>query len=604
MPRGLLIGLVLARDVLQSALLAVGVFALVAVVSARFAAVLPRLAAAVLALVILGNHVSFMQLGTFASSEVLATAWGWVRLHPQSLNNYCTPGAAAVLVLCCLGVLLPQWMVRVARTPGVISRLNQWLPRVVLTLILFGLVGTPLAAARFGERAFPVHGYWAQVASAALSGDATTPLALKIPPQTELRAQYERFAFYPSPPAAKPQWLHPELEPRVRPRHVIVVGLETAPRAFYPLTTADDLPTFVQMRQHALVSEHHYTTSPYTRIANFSMLSGLYAPSSGLPVRFGRIDTDGFAAVLRTRGYETSYVDSWVLDWLPGTGERAQAQMLGFDTVIDSAVHRDDGVYEVLLKAEEVAFAAAFTRIVRAQEHGHKAAVFIGTMLGHGPWPAPEGKDSLDGAERLHNIALVFDRLFGRLLEQLAQRGLAEDVIIVVAGDHGLRYAEEFESLGRSYSHSDLSFNVPFLLYAPGLIDAPVQLSYPTSHIDISPTLLHLLGVPTDGLLHDGDYMLDARLNDRILFLSNSRLGPLDGLHYRNMHFTNHALSGVAEFGDSSDPPRMSRLSDALAPTLPLPLRDPAALLARFDEHANLVAGRLLQRGALLQKTK
>jgi hypothetical protein len=27
-------------------------------------------------------------------------------------------------------------------------------------------------------------------------------------------------------------------------------------------------------------------------------------------------------------------------------------------------------------------------------------------------------------------------------------------------------------------------------------------------------------------------------------------------------------------------------------------------LLASFDEHANLVAGRLLQRGALLQKTK
>jgi hypothetical protein len=495
-------------------------------------------------------------------------------------------------------------MVRVARTPGVISRVNQWLPRVVLTLILFGLVGTPLAAARFGERAFPVHGYWAHIASAALSGDATTPLALKIPPQRALRAQYERFAFYPSPPAAKAHALHPELEARVRPRHVIVVGLETAPRAFYPLTTADDLPTFVRMRQHALVSEHHYTTSPYTRIANFSMLSGLYAPSSGLPVRFGRIDTDGFAAVLRTRGYETSYVDSWVLDWLPGTGERAQAQMLGFDTVIDSAVHRDDGVYEVLLKAEEVAFEAAFTRIVRAQEHGHKAAVFIGTMLGHGPWPAPEGQDQLDGAERLHNIALVFDRLFGRMLEQLAQRGLAEDVIIVVAGDHGLRYAEEFDSLGRSYSHSDLSFNVPFLLYAPGLIDAPVQLSYPTSHIDISPTLLHLLGIPTDGLLHDGDYMLDERLNDRILFLSNSRLGPLDGLHYRNMHFTNHALSGVAEFGDSGDPPRMSRLSDALAPTLPPPLRDPAALLARFDEHANLVSGRLLQRGALLQKTK
>src|SRR4029077_2392439 len=132
-----------------------------------------------------------------------------------------------------------------------------------------------------------------------------------------------------------------------------------------------------RMTERAIVSQHHYTTSPYTRIANFSMLSGLYAPPSGLTVRFGPIATDGFASVLRKRGYETSYVDSWVLDWLPGSGERAQAQMLGFDTVIDSAVHRDDGVFEVLTKAEEVAFDTAFARIARADEHGHKAAVFI-----------------------------------------------------------------------------------------------------------------------------------------------------------------------------------------------------------------------------------
>lgn len=597
-PRVLLIWLVLARDVLQSALLAAAVYLMARVFTGRVAGLVPRVAAVLLAIVVLGNHVSFMQLGTFASSTTLATAWGWVRLHPQSLAGYCTPGAGLVALLCALGVALPRWLVRAAARFRGVARVNQRLPTFVLTLILVGLVGVPLAAARFGERAFPVHGYWVNVVTAAWSGEAATPLALAIPEQREIMAQYEQFAFYPTPPPATPKLLRAVSEGRFKPRHVIVVGLETAPRAFYPLTTAPDLPTFVRMRQHAIITDHHYTTSSYTRIANFSMLSGLYAPSSGLAVRFGPVQTDGFASVLRARGYETSYVDSWVLDWLPGSGERAQAHMLGFDTVIDSAVHRDDGVYEVLLKAEEVAFEAAFTRIARAQDRGHKAAVFIGTMLGHGPWPAAEDKQSLNGPERLHEIALVFDRLFGELLGKLAQRGLAEDVIIVVAGDHGLRYAEEFESLERSYSHSDLSFNVPFLLYAPGLIDETVQLPYPTSHIDVSPTLLHLLGVPTEGLLYDGGNMLDERLNDRILFLSNSRLGPLDGLHYRDLHFTYHALSGVAEVGDSGDPPRMSRLTEQLARTLPPALRDPAALLARFDEHANLVAGKLLQRGA------
>ena len=598
MPRVLLLLLVLARDLLQCALLSAAVMLPSLALSERARRVVQRLAAALLALVILGNHVSFMQLGTFASREVAATAWRWVRLHPHSLEAYATPGAALVIILAAVGVLLPGSLTRGARRGGAPARSDRVLPRLVLTLLLFGLVAAPLAAARFGERAFPVHGYWSQVAAAAWSGDASTPLALQIPSERELLTGYQRLAFYPSPPPAAMRLLHPELEARRAPRHLLVIGLETAPRAFYPLTSSKDLPTFARMTQHAIVSDHHYTTSSYTRIANFSMLSGLYAPASGLAVRFGPIATDSFAAVLRKRGYETSYVDSWVLDWLPGTGERLQAQMLGFDTIIDSAVHRDDGVYEVLLAAEEVAFDTAFQRIAHAQDHGHKAAVFVGTMLGHGPWPAPEGSESLSGAERLHGIALVFDRLLARLLERLAERGLAESVIIVVAGDHGLRYAEEFESLGRRYSHSDLSFNVPFLLYAPGLVERTIHVPYATSHIDISPTLLHLIGESTEGLLYDGGYMLDERLADRILYLSNSRLGPLDGLRYRDLHFTYHALSGVAELGDGGDPPHMARLTDPVARTLPPPLRDPGALLAAFDHHANLVAGRLLQRAA------
>jgi hypothetical protein len=502
-----------------------------------------------------------------------------------------------VLLLSIAGIALPTLMVRAARSSRALASVQQSLPACVLSLVLVGVVCVPIASARFGERAFPVHGYWANVARAVWRGQTTTPLALAIPPQATLRSQYQSLAFYP-PPTAAPRLLDPALESRVRPRHLIVVGLETAPRAFYPLTTSQELPTFARMTEHAIVSDHHYTTSPYTRIANFSMLSGLYAPPAGLPVRFGPIATDGFAAVLRNRGYETSYVDSWVLDWLPGSGERAQAQMLGFDTVIDSAVRRDDGVYEVLVQAEEVAFDTAFTRIARAQDNGHKAAVFIGTMLGHGPWPAAQGQEQLDGPARLHQIALVFDRLFSRLLERLAERGLSEDVIIAVAGDHGLRYADEFESLGRTYSHSDLSFNVPFLLYAPGLIEKTVHVPYATSHVDISPTLLHLVGEPTEGLLSHGSYMLDGRLADRILFLSNSRLGPLDGLHYHDRHFTYHALSGAVEWGDSSDPPAMVALTPEAARSLPPPLRDPAALLEAFGAHANLVAGRLLQRGA------
>lgn len=602
LPHALLIALILGRDTLQAAAISCGVLLLGGGLSARHATTWLRLAALALALVILANHVSFMQLGTFVSRQTLRTAWGWVKLHPETLQSYLTPGAAAVVALSVLGIYLPQLLVRVAARFRPLTAVQHLLPALPLALVALGTLLSFQASARFGERAFPVHGYWANVAHALLEPQSSTPLSQDLPSQSALLAQYQKLAFSPAQPAT-PQLLTPELEVRIRPRHVIVVGLETAPRAFYPLTTSSTLPTFARMSERAIVNQHHYTTSPYTRIANFSMLSGLYAPPSGLPVRFGPIATDGLAAVLRQHDYETSYVDSWVLDWLPGSGERAQAGMLGFDHVIDSSVHRDDGVYEVLVKGEEVAFDTAFTQIVHAQEHGRKAAVFIGTMLGHSPWAAAQGNEKLDGAARLHQIALVFDRLFGQLLDKLARRGLGQDVLIVVVGDHGLRYAEEFESLGRRYSHSDLSFNVPFLLYAPGLVDHTIALPYATSHIDITPTLLHLVGVPTQGMLHHGAYVLDTRLAQRILYLSNSRLGPLDGLRWAGHHFTYHALSGIASMGDGANPASIRPLSTAAARSLPAALRDPAALLDELAAHANLVAGVLLQRGAALKHT-
>jgi hypothetical protein len=596
--RPALFALILARDVLDTAGIAAALLAVAFVVPQRRSSAVYRLGAFVLLAVIGVNHVSFLELGTFASTDVVRTAWGWVSLHPQALRSSFTTGAALAAATGLVGIFLPGLLVRGAGRFRTLGAVQRGLPLLALAIVLGGTAFARLATARFGERAFPVHGYWESVARAAWAGGDKSPLSARAPPQAGLLAEYRKLAFVPPVPDT-PEFVVPSIETRIRKRHLLVVGLETAARAFYPLTTSPDLPTFRRMTERAIVSDAHYTTSPYTRIANFSMLSGLYAPPSGLPVRFGPISGDGLAAVLRTRGYETSYVDSWVLDWLPGSGEREQARMLGFDTVIDSQVRRDDGVYEVLALGEKLAFDTAFSRIVQAEEHGHKAMVFVGTMLGHSPWLAAEDQQNLDGAARLHQLALVFDGLLSTLLARLEERGLGDDVLILVVGDHGLRYAAEFESLGLRYSHSDLSFNVPFLLYAPGLVDATVHAPFATSHVDITPTLLHLVGESTAGMLHDGSYILDARLAQRVLYLSNSRLGPLDGLRFRGHHFTYHALSGVAEVGSGADPSSMVPLAASpLVSTLPGPLLDPAALLDAFAAHADRTAARLLERGA------
>lgn len=590
--RPVVVALLLARDVLQCALLAAVVFAITWRATARVRRLVVSLSLLFLLLVLGGNHVSFKELGTYATSNTLVTAWTWVRHQPASLNAYLSHSTALSLAIIISLTFAPA---QLARLTSALARPRlRSLPFFGAGLVALGLVLWPLGAWRFGKRAFPVHGHWAGILSAALGPDTTSPAGLTIPSERELMAEYRDLVAprrsAPRPPPAPP------LDAPFGPRHVLVVGLETAPRELYPLTTDPTLPTFHRMTKRAIVSEHHYTTSPYTRIANFSILSGLYAPQAGLPSRFGKVAGDGFAAVLRRHGYETSYVDSWVLDWLPGSGERVQAQMLGFDTVLDSDVRRDDGVYEVLVRAEEVAFDRAFERIHVAQQHGHKAAIFLGTMLGHAPWVAKKGDEHLDARAKVHKLALLLDGLFARLLERLDEVDLSEEVLIVVVGDHGLRLTDEFRSLGLDYEHSDLAYNVPFLLYAPGLVRTTRRVPYATSHVDITPTLLHLLGIPAEAYLHHGSYVLEPALRDRVVFLPSSRLGPLDGLTYQGKYVTQHALSGVTQLGRGNERSSMHALTRGEAQALPEPLRDPATLLEGFDRHTLRIAGALLRR--------
>ena len=117
----------------------------------------------------------------------------------------------------------------------------------------------------------------------------------------------------------------------------------------------------------------------------------------------------------------------------------------------------------------------------------------------------------------------------------LASHHLEDEAIIVVTGDHGLRFALEFDSVGEPIRHGDLMFNVPLVIYAPALIQRRITLPWVTSHIDLAPTILDLLGIPRDGLLLQGENVLDSRLEERVTLLPSGMfvpMYPVDGFHY------------------------------------------------------------------------
>ena len=93
---------------------------------------------------------------------------------------------------------------------------------------------------------------------------------------------------------------------------------------------------------------------------------------------------------------------------------------------------------------------------------------------------------------RYINASHHLDQQLGRVLTALEESGKLDDTVVVITGDHG----EEFMENGRWGHNSEFhqqQIRVPLVVSVPGL--APAVVTRPTSHMDVMPTLLPLLGV-------------------------------------------------------------------------------------------------------------
>ncbi len=93
---------------------------------------------------------------------------------------------------------------------------------------------------------------------------------------------------------------------------------------------------------------------------------------------------------------------------------------------------------------------------------------------------------------RYINSVHHLDQQLGRVLDRLERDGRLDDTLVVITGDHG----EEFMEHGRWGHNSefhDEQVRVPLVLAGPGVPGGVV--TAPTSHLDVAPTLLGLLGV-------------------------------------------------------------------------------------------------------------
>jgi membrane-anchored protein YejM (alkaline phosphatase superfamily) len=107
---------------------------------------------------------------------------------------------------------------------------------------------------------------------------------------------------------------------------------------------------------------------------------------------------------------------------------------------------------------------------------------------------------------RYKNACATADESLGAMLDGLERRGLAQNTIVVVTGDHGEEFYEHGH-FGHTSNFTAAQTWVGFVMRGPG-IEVGTE-PRPTSHIDLVPTLLEQLGVDPS---RRGDYSTGVNL--------------------------------------------------------------------------------------------
>jgi len=266
---------------------------------------------------------------------------------------------------------------------------------------------------------------------------------------------------------------------------------------------AEETPNLDRLAAESVVFEDALTVAPLTLPAHTSLLTDLY------PLRHG----------VRDNGlYRLPEAATTLAEVLGDAGWTTGAAVAA--CVLDAGYGIDQG-FAAFDAPDPHGDLAAVTYVERpAREMVDRALDFLGHADGpffywlhlydphapydsHGPTaPLPASGDPRDLTRRQYAEEVrAMDEEIGRLFRVLSARGQAEDLVVVVAADHGESLGEHGEST-HGYFLFDSTMKVPLLIRDPDL--APQRVTAPVSLVDVMPTLLSLLDVPPPDVALDG----------------------------------------------------------------------------------------------------
>lgn len=363
------------------------------------------------------------------------------------------------------------------------------------------------------------------------------------------------------------------------PKNVIVVVCESVSTQFLSIY-GGEYKTWPRMEKHlsdAMVFENYHANVTNTANSNFTLTLSCYPPLTGEEHTAKRPDAPGISAaqVLGARGYRTAFVSSGYNDWA------RQDEFLstrGFDTVWDG---RDSGLPELNSwgMEDKAAIDLIFRYIDQDPGRTRPFYIFSWTQANHHPYGAefgmpntqwPENPDFLKNETKWgkwtwdlsrYLCALYeLDRQLDRLLDGLKSRGLTEDTIVIITGDHGEVFGWPHKTFGHGGGVYQEYTNVPFIVWNPRLFRNAPRNKQIGGHADLQPTVLDLLGIPP-APTWQGRSLFSPEHPPRTYFFGSADQGYLGVREHDLKYIYNRVTKSEQLFDLASDPLEQKNLA-------------------------------------------
>jgi lipoteichoic acid synthase len=438
--------------------------------------------------------------------RVLSTPLTWAMWRAargplaDSIWYYATPASVSAVVL-------------LAAAAAIAPRLIDRLPR--------GFVLGPLAACvALGPAAA------SRIDTIGLDRNAWTALVSTAMPQLSARTQsdWQRTGFAPVPNGNLE-----EFRGVAAGRNVILVSLESTAAQYLGLYGAqpDVMPNLTRLAASGIVFDRAYAAYPESIKGLYSVLCSAYPAFDVTIESYGSAPCRSLPALLSERGYTTALFHSGRFMYL---GMDAVIRDRGYDTLADAGDiggHRNSS-----FGVDEPSTVHRMLQWIDAQRRGRPFFLTYLPIAGHHPYESSEAGpfDEHDEFGRYRNALREGDAALGTLMQGVQDRGLAENTLWIVFGDHGEAFGQHEGNYGHTFNLYDENVRVPLLIATPGLPSQEHRSTRVVSLVDVAPTVLNLTGVPVPDM-YRGHSALAPGARMAFFFADYSRglLGLRDG---------------------------------------------------------------------------